>query len=138
MNTHRLVNWLLVNVCALTMTSTSLLAETNDESKLPRGNQLVRVVTISQDGLREEPGRPLLDATMTRLNRAASFEPDIACLPETFTRGEAETVPGPTTNRLSVWAKKHACYVICPITVRSGERISLRPKPGAGSIVSLW
>ncbi len=91
-----------------------------DES--PR-NQLVRVVTISQEGLKEEPGKPMLEATMTRVERAASFEPDIVCLPETFTRGEPETVPGPTTNRLSAWAKKNASYVICPISVRDGERV---------------
>jgi hypothetical protein len=30
----------------------------------------------------------MLNATMTRLDRAAAFKPDIACLPEVFTRGE--------------------------------------------------
>jgi beta-ureidopropionase len=85
-------------------------------------NRLVRVVTISQDGLSDEPGKPMLAATITRLDRAASFRPDIVCLPETFTRGQPESVPGPTTDRLSRWAKSHACYVICPLIVRDGER----------------
>ncbi len=98
-------------------------ADTSDSSDAPPRNQLVRVVTISQDGLTDEPGKPMLNATITRLDRAASFEPDVVCLPETFTRGEPEAVPGPTTKRLADWAKKHHCYVICPIKVRDGEQI---------------
>ncbi|OAI49989.1 hypothetical protein AYO44_06040 [Planctomycetaceae bacterium SCGC AG-212-F19] len=86
-------------------------------------NPLVRVVTVSQDGLQDQPGKPLLDATLKLLDRAASFQPDIACLPETFTRGEAEPVDGPTTRRVADWARAHSCYVICPLQVRAGERI---------------
>lgn len=108
-------------VVSANVTSTAFCVDRTDESNQRRRNQLVRVVTISQDGLSGKPGKPMLDATMTRLNRAASFEPDIACLPEAFTRGEPETVPGPTTNRLSIWAKKHGCYVICPLKVRDGR-----------------
>jgi beta-ureidopropionase len=88
----------------------------------PQSNYLVRVVTVSQDGLDEKPGKPRLDATITRLNRAAAFQPDIVCLPETLTKGKPEVVPGYTTNRLSKWAKEHSCYVICPITTRSEGR----------------
>jgi predicted amidohydrolase len=65
----------------------------------------------------------MLNATMTRLDRAAAFKPDIACLPETFTRGAPEALEGVTMTRLSAWAKKHACYVICPMIVRDGDRI---------------
>ncbi|MHC4579965.1 MAG: carbon-nitrogen hydrolase family protein [Planctomycetota bacterium] len=85
-------------------------------------NAMVRVVTISQDGLQGRAGKKVIDATLTRLERAASFRPDIACLPESFTNGEPETVPGPTTKRLSRWAKEHKCYVICPILIRDSGR----------------
>lgn len=89
-------------------------------------NAMVRVVTVSQDGLQNRT----IGATLTRLERAASFRPDIACLPEAFTSGEPETVPGPTTERLSQWAKEHECYVICPILIReevqSGRKFSDR------------
>ena len=85
-------------------------------------NAMVRVVTISQDGLQDRTGKTFIDATLTRLERAASFRPDIACLPESFTSGEPETVPGPTTERLSQWAKANKCYVICPILIRDGDR----------------
>ena len=108
---------------AVTLTSTAFGADTIEESDRRPRNELVRVVTLSQDGLSEKPGQPMLNATLTRLDRGAAFRPDVVCLPEAFTRGEPEAVPGPTTNRLSTWAKKHRCYVICPIKVRDGERI---------------
>ena len=82
--------------------STAHGAEKSDATRSPR-NALVRVVTVSQEGLLDKPGRPRLEATLKRLDRAASFRPDIVCLPETFTRGDAETVPGPATRRLSAW-----------------------------------
>jgi beta-ureidopropionase len=85
-------------------------------------NAIVRVVTVSQDGLQDRTGKTLIEATLTRLDRAASFRPDIACLPESFTRGEPETVPGATTKRLSQWAQGHKCYVICPILIRDNDR----------------
>ena len=63
-------------------------------------NAMVRVVTISQDGLQDRMGKAFIDATLTRLERAASFRPDIACLPESCSSGWAETVPSPTTPRV--------------------------------------
>ena len=86
---------------AVTLTSTAFGADTTEESHRRPGNRLVRVVTLSQDGLSEKPGQPMLHATLTRLDRAAAFKPDVVCLPEAFTRGDPETVSGPTTNRLS-------------------------------------
>ena len=86
-------------------------------SKKP--NTFPRVVTISQEGLQKATGSERFEATMSRLEQAASFQPDIACLPETFTLAKAETIPGPTTNRLSKWAKEHNSYVICPIKIES-------------------
>ena len=104
-----------------------MLPKTNGSFKQdpnqPQTNRLVRVVTVSQDGINEKPGKPRVDATITRLNRAAAFQPDIVCLPETLTRDKPEVVPGPTTNRLSKWAREHSCYVICPIRIRADGRI---------------
>lgn len=87
---------------------------------VPR-NPLVRVVTISQDGMNEKPGQAMLEATVAQMDRAASFQPDIVCLPETCNRGEAEPLPGPTTQRIAAWAKQHHSYVICPLHVAIGE-----------------
>ncbi len=107
--------------------ATMLAGASRTQTELPstKGqprNAMVRVVTISQDGLQDRTPKMLIDATLTRLERAASFRPDIACLPESFTSGEPETVPGPTTKRLSQWAKGNKCYVICPILIRDGDR----------------
>jgi len=117
---------LLTPLLLLLPTRKHILSTTNggfkQDPNQPQSNYMVRVVTVSQDGMDEKPGKPRLIATITRLNRAAAFQPDIVCLPETVTRGKPEVVPGPTTNRLSKWAKEHSCYVICPITTRSEGR----------------
>ncbi len=95
------------------------------DNESPRGarNRLVRVVTISQDGIQAAPGKAMLEATLARLEEAAGFQPDIACLPEVFTRAEPEAVPGPTTERVARWAKEHQSYVICPLQSRSAEGV---------------
>jgi len=119
------------SIAVLTLTTCSVAAMLSGASRaqtepssiqLHRRNAMVRVVTISQDGLQDRAGKTLVDATLTRLERAASFRPDVACLPESFTNGEPETVPGPITKRLSRWAKEHKCYVICPILIRDSGR----------------
>ncbi len=118
---------LLSPLLLLLPTRKQTLSKTNDiykqDPNQPQTNCLVRVVTVSQDGINEKPGKPRLDATITRLNRAAAFQPDIVCLPETLTRGVPEFVPGNTTNRLSKWAREHSCYVICPILIYSDRQI---------------
>jgi hypothetical protein len=58
----------------------------------PPRNRLVRVVTVSQDRL---AGRDLLEDTLDRLDQSAAFRPDVACLPELFSRRPPEAVPIP-------------------------------------------
>jgi beta-ureidopropionase len=74
-------------------------------------NHIVRVVTVSQAELERGTG-DLLEATVARLNQAAIFRPDIACLPELFPSRAPEPVPGPVTERLSRWAREHSSYAI--------------------------
>ena len=84
-------------------------------------NPMVRVVTISQAELRHGNDEDLLEDTMSRLDQAAVFHPDIACLPEVFPRKAAEPVPGPVTTRLARWAKEHSSYVLFGMkTARNG------------------
>lgn len=85
-------------------------------------NRIVRVVTISQDQLPKTDAN-LIEATIKRLDEAATFAPDIACLPELFTRGLAESVPGPVTLRLARWAREHSSYLIFGLKTRTGDRI---------------
>lgn len=84
-------------------------------------NPMVRVVTISQADLRHGNDDDLLEDTMSRLDQAAVFHPDIACLPEVFPRRAAEPVPGPVTTRLARWAQEHSSYVLFGMkTTRNG------------------
>jgi beta-ureidopropionase len=65
------------------------------------------------------------------LDLALRQNPDLVCLPEAFTTVSvpyksvadvAEPIPGPTTDAVAQQARKHRCYVICPIkTRREGE-----------------
>jgi predicted amidohydrolase len=77
----------------------------------PTRNHIVRVVTINQAGF-EKDAADLLEETMARLNQASVFRPDIACLPELFSRRKPEPVPGPVTERLSQWAREHSSYAL--------------------------
>ncbi len=85
-------------------------------------NPLVRVVTVSQAGL-DRAGPGLLDQTMERLDQAAAFRPDIACLPEVVVDGDPEAIPGPVTGRFAGWARRHSSYVIFGLRTRSGSRV---------------
>ncbi|MBM3188132.1 MAG: carbon-nitrogen hydrolase family protein [Chloroflexi bacterium] len=88
--------------------------------------RFVRVATVAQLGI----GGPTVQHNLERIcclvGQAAAERPDIICLPETFLElgvpfrsldQVAETVPGPTTEELASHAKRHGCYVICPLTV---------------------
>jgi beta-ureidopropionase len=86
------------------------------------GDRIVRVVTVSQDGL-EFGTHDLLEPTMERLNRAASFHPDIACLPEVFSNRAPEQVPGVVTERLAAWAREHSSYVIFGLKTKQGDSV---------------
>jgi len=85
-------------------------------------NKIVRVVTISQADLNRS-GRTILNDTLERLDRAATFRPDIAALPEVFVGGEPEIVPGPVTDRLADWARRHSSYVVFGIKTRVGDHV---------------
>jgi predicted amidohydrolase len=110
-----------LRIAAISILASALL--TMPAANAAKRNRMVRVVTVTQDGLKRETGATRLEETMQRLDRAASFQPDIVCLPETFTRAEPEEVPGPTTTRLTEWAREHNSWVICPILVRDGDQV---------------
>lgn len=93
-----------------------------ESAKAAGRNPIVRVVTISQDGAAQDSKGILLESAMERLNQAASFQPDIACLPEFFARSPAEPVPGATTQRLGEWARQHSCYLIAGVKKLAGGR----------------
>ena len=96
----------------------------------------VRVSTISFAGsgrgsTTEEKIEGNRRAALHLVERAALDEPDIVCLPETFTGlgleieewfRSAEAIPGPTTEALGDIAERHAMYVVSPmVEVRGGR-----------------
>jgi predicted amidohydrolase len=60
---------------------------------------------------------------MARLNQAASFHPDIACLPELFSNRAPEPVPGLISERLARWASDHSSYLIFGLKTRTGNNV---------------
>jgi beta-ureidopropionase len=84
-------------------------------------NPIARVVTVSEEYL-EPAAAGTLAEMLERLERAASFRPDIAALPEVFIAGEPEVVPGPVTNKLAEWARKHNSYVVYSLHTLEGGR----------------
>jgi len=85
---------------------------------------VARIATICQ-GRRFHPTVEGNRAHVLRLlDLALCQEPDLVCLPETFTTVSvplehateiAEPVPGPTTDAVAERARAHGCYMICPI-----------------------
>lgn len=68
---------------------------------------------------------------LERMERAAAYQPDIICLPETFNTSmvnerrprseiaEDEKTPGPVTSRMGEFARQYNCYVISPIITKN-------------------
>lgn len=81
---------------------------------------MVRVVTVGQDSLGRDE---LFEGTLARLDQTAAFQPDIACLPEVFSRRPPEPLPGPTSERLAQWARAHRAYVVFGIKTRIADRV---------------
>ena len=95
-----------------------------------------RKITVATTSLRQGKGGASIEANLVAaerlLTQAAAVEPDIVCLQELFALtgmpvedwpGAAETVPGPTSERIGGLAKRFGSYVVCPILERKGGRI---------------
>ncbi|MCK4275458.1 MAG: carbon-nitrogen hydrolase family protein [Phycisphaerae bacterium] len=76
---------------------------------------IVRVVTVCQDQVHTKDKAERVAATLELMDQAASLEADILCIPECFPGGDAEPVPGPSTEPVAKWAAEHNCNVICPL-----------------------
>ena len=97
--------------------------------KLPRE---VTVVGIDLLGLwPDKTTESRIKRMLARMEDVAGLQPDVICLPELFdtmwveeTRNleeiaEDEKVPGPVTSLIGAFAKKHSCYVVCPIVTKN-------------------
>jgi beta-ureidopropionase len=98
------------------------------EDRLPRE---IWVAAISLKGLwPEQTIEKRIKDMLERMESVYPLEPDIICLPETFQISwvdemktleeiaEDENVAGPVTSRIAEMAKKHNCYIVCPVVTR--------------------
>lgn len=100
-----------------------ITASSRNAAAAERGrNPIPRIVVVSQEGLSRHQGEDLLAPTLERLNQSISFHPDIVCLPEVFSNRDAETVPGPVTDKLAAWARANSSYVIFGLRMKKGGR----------------
>jgi beta-ureidopropionase len=99
--------------------------------KLPRE---ATVVSIDLLGWPDKTTEIRLKRMFDRMDDIAGLQPDIICLAELFDTmwvteqrdiaeiAEDEKVPGPVTSRVAEFAKKHSCYVVCPVVTKKEGR----------------
>jgi predicted amidohydrolase len=88
----------------------------------------VWIGTVSQERMEAESQQALMDTMLGFLEQMKACQPDIICLPETFTRygnlsgksfGEsAESMPYPSLGPFREYAAANRCYLVCPIIIR--------------------
>ena len=95
-------------------------------------NTRARVGTVCQNLRFFSSVEQNLDHVLGLLDLVMSVRPDIVCLPENFAtvgmerldvRALAETLPGPTTDRVAKYARRGHCYVICPMLTLRENRV---------------
>lgn len=101
-----------------------------NEPRLPRE---VWIASVSLEGLEARTPEEMSSRVIKRMEETAPYQPDIVCLPEIFpfintaerpSLSEcAEVPPGPISTPFVEYAKRHRCYIICPIYTREKNRI---------------
>lgn len=92
----------------------------------------VRISSVSFPGAKDADA--CLSEALSAIDRAAMQKPDIICMPEVFHilgygppieswPETAQRVPGPIADALAERAKRHKCYVVCPIFERRGKSV---------------
>jgi beta-ureidopropionase len=103
-----------------------------ENKKLPRE---IRAATIDLRGLLHDvTSESRIKGVLERMEELTGLQPDIICLPELFSTmwvqeqkplsdiAEDEKIPGKVAGRISLFARKNNCYVVCPlITRKSGN-----------------
>jgi len=99
------------------------------QDRLPRE---VWIGTVSQDRMEVDTREEVIDTMLGYLEAMKVYQPDIICLPETFTLygnpsgmsfGEsAESSPFPSLVSFQQYAGKNHCYLICPIIIKENGK----------------
>jgi len=108
---------------------------TSDNQDFERLRRNVKVASIDLQHLYPEKSIDnRIKNIFGRMEKAAAYQPDIICLPETFNTSyvdeertyseiaEDEHIPGPITQSMGEFALKNNCYVICPIITKNEGR----------------
>lgn len=89
----------------------------------------VWIAAMTVNGIEGNSMHEKIQAALRQMENAVPFKPDIYCLPETFLdpaqrslSTNAEDGSGRTAGPFMEFARKHNCYIICPInTVENGR-----------------
>ena len=99
----------------------------------PKSERLPRevwVASIAQNGMRAGDHQQMMAMVLSRMEEVAAFQPDIVCLPEIFPfvsiaggsppiADVAEDPIDAVSEPFADFAKKHHCYVVCPIFTKA-------------------
>lgn len=102
----------------------------------PKSNRLPRevwIASISQNKMEAKDHPSMIRKTLARMEEVVPFQPDIICLPETFPFAglsgktpplaeRAEEPIGDISRPFAEFARKHNCYVVCPIVTAENGR----------------
>jgi beta-ureidopropionase len=108
-----------------------------------------RIATICQSGNFHPTVVENNAEILNRLNLALKQNPDLVCLPESFSAASvsketvadlAETIPGPTIDAFAKRAREHHCYILCPVFTYREDRFwnSVVVIDRSGSILGIY
>jgi len=100
------------------------------DKRLPRE---VWIATLSQNRLEAKDFEEMIRKMLGRMEEVVSYQPDIICLPEVFPFANlssgrpavsqvAEAPIGEISQPFAQFARKHRCYVVCPIYTKENGR----------------
>ena len=115
--------WGGANSTATATPSATRVRPRSREKRLPRE---VWVATVSQNGMQARSYEEMIRKMLGRMQEVVSYEPDIICLPEVFPFANlssgrppvpkvAEVPIGDISRPFDEFARKHHCYIVCPI-----------------------
>lgn len=121
-----------VSLGAATLGLTSFTSQKNlSTSEATRNSREVWIATLALDSITGTDIREVTKAALNQMENAVPFVPDIYCLPETFHVSgiknpsleiTSEDGSGKIIGPFQEFAKKHQCYVICPVFTKEKGR----------------